>query len=610
VRRKRDKATLNSTDGRILLVVILATALGLLWCAGTALATDSTPAPAKPIVFNVGWQDDPDNLNPFIGYNISSYEIFHLNYDFLVGYDPSTLNPRPELAESWESSPDKTVWTFKLRHGVTWQDDEPFTARDVVFTFNYIMDKKLSAFLNYTYNIDSVTALDDYTVEVRCKKPKSNMLRLWVPIVPEHIWSKVDGKAAATSYRNKPPIIGTGPFQVVEVRKARFVRLRANKNYWAGAPKIDEIIFNMYENADTMAMDLKAGTIDVATGVPRAQFTALKSARGITGVAAVFKGNDYIDCNCYDSPDSLGNPVLKDWRFRNALAYAIDREKIVSLAYGGYATPGSSMIAAPLPYHWEPPADQKQVFDLEKAKRLLDAAGYKDTDSNGARNDPTTGKDIVLRLWTDAASESSGTSVRLIASWLDQIGIKTKVGIMDFGVLLDALYNYKGDTYAPDFDLIVWGIGQYVDPDPALSWLTTSQIEFWNDACWSNVEYDRLYREQAVETDSAKRKEIVFKMEEIFYREAAQLELAYPRVLQAYRSDKWEGWVPSPGKDGAVIYTTDNIDTYRLVAPKTTAAETTSSSSTWIVVLVVVLLIVGLAAWRLLRGRNRAIDND
>ncbi len=123
----------------------------------------------------------------------------------------------------------------------------------------------------------------------------------------------------------------------------------------------------MYQNADTMGMDLQAGTIDIATGLPRAQFAGLESEPGITAIAAVFKGNDYINCNCYDSPDSLGHPALKDWKFRNALAYAVDREKIVALAYGGYATPGTSMIAAPLPYHWEPPEDQKQTFDLEKA---------------------------------------------------------------------------------------------------------------------------------------------------------------------------------------------------------------------------------------------------
>jgi peptide/nickel transport system substrate-binding protein len=605
------KATLERTDRLLLLAVILGTVLTLFAVAGPALASDATSTPSEPLVFNVGWQDDPDNLNPFIGYNVSSYEIFHMNYDFLIGYDPATLDPRPELAESWKASPDNTVWTFKLRQGVKWQDGEPFTAADVVFTYNYIMDNKLSAFLNYTYNIDSVKAIDDYTVQMTCKKPKSNMLRLWVPIVPAHIWSKVPGKTAGTSYRNKPPIIGTGPFQVVEIKKGRYVKLEANKDYWGGAPKIDQVFFNMYQNADTMAMDLKSGTIDVATGVPRAQFTTLQSQPGITAIAATFKGNDYINCNCYDSPDSLGNPVLKDWHFRNALAYAVDRDKIVSLAYGGYATPGSSMIAAPLPYHWEPPADQKQVFDLEKAKHLLDAAGYKDTDGNGVRNDPGSGKDVTLRLWTDAASESGGRSVRLIAGWFNQIGLKTKVAMVDFGVLLDALYNYTGGTYAPDFDLMVWGISQYVDPDPALSWLTTSQIEGWNDACWSNAKYDTLYEKQAVATDPATRKGIVFKMEEIFYREAAQIELAYPRVLQAYRSDKWDGWVQSPADNGAVIYTTDNIDTYRMVAPKAAAAETTSSSSTWIVALVVIVLVVaGLVTWVVLRRRSRAVETD
>ncbi len=183
--------------------------------------------------------------------------------------------------------------------------------------------------------------------------------------------------------------------------------------------------------------------------------------------------------------------------------------------------------------------------------------------------------------------------------------------MVDFGVLLDALYNYDGDTYAPDFDLMVWGISQYVDPDPALSWLTTSQLEFWNDACWTNAEYDRLYEEQAVATDVDQRKEIVFAMQEIFYREAAQIELAYPRVLQAVRSDDWEGWVQSPADGGAIIYTTDNIDTYRLIGPKTAVVEEAGSSWTWLYIAIafaVVAIIV--VVWLLVRGRPKAIETE
>ena len=91
------------------------------------------------MVLHVGWTNDPDNLNPFIGAETSSYEIWRLNYDFLTGYSLD-LQPTPELATSWETSPDGKIWTFHLRDGVKWQDGEAFTADDVAFTYNYIVD--------------------------------------------------------------------------------------------------------------------------------------------------------------------------------------------------------------------------------------------------------------------------------------------------------------------------------------------------------------------------------------------------------------------------------------------------------------------------------------
>ena len=180
--------------------------------------------------------------------------LWHLNYDFLVGFDAKTLEPRPELATSWEVSPDGKTWTFKIRSGVKWQDGEPLTARDVAFTFNYIIDNKLLNLATYTGGITERQGGRRHDRQIiTTDEPKANMLRMVVPILPEHIWSKVSGKAATTTYQNTPPIVGYGPFQIVEWKKGKFVRLVANPNYWGGKPKIDEVIFELYTNPDTMA---------------------------------------------------------------------------------------------------------------------------------------------------------------------------------------------------------------------------------------------------------------------------------------------------------------------------------------------------------------------
>ena len=108
-----------------------------------------------------------------------------------------------------------------------WQDGVPFTAKDVAFTYNYIVDNQMGALSSLTTFIDKAVAVDDLTVEIRCSKPKANMITTWIPILPEHIWTKVSPKAAGASYQNKPPIIGTGPFQTVEVKKGDYVRMVA-----------------------------------------------------------------------------------------------------------------------------------------------------------------------------------------------------------------------------------------------------------------------------------------------------------------------------------------------------------------------------------------------
>ena len=147
----------------------------------------------------------------------------------------------------------------------------------------------------------------------------ANMLRMVVPILPDHICSKVSGKAATTSYQNKPPIVGDGPFQTVEWQKGKFVRLEANPGYWDGAPKVDEVIFQLYTNSDTMSQDLKLGTIDGAINVPAAQFKQVGSEPGLAANNATSWQFTEIGMNCYESPNSLGNPELLDPEFRKAV---------------------------------------------------------------------------------------------------------------------------------------------------------------------------------------------------------------------------------------------------------------------------------------------------
>jgi peptide/nickel transport system substrate-binding protein len=609
----------GARQGRRLCISLLLAAVVAFALAGVALASaSSTPSPLSggtgdKTSLHIGWVQEPDNLNPFIGIQGTDYLLWHLNYDFLVGFDAKTLEPKPELATKWEVSPDGKVWTFTIRSDATWHDGVPVTAKDVAFTFNYINENQLLNLSAYTDGITKAEAVDDTTVMIYTKAPKANILQMVVPILPEHIWNEVSGKAATTTYQNKPPIVGDGPFQIVEWQKGKFVRLEANPHYWGGAPKVDEVIFQLYTNPDTMSQDLKLGTIDGAINVPSAQFKQLGSEPGLAANNATSWQFIELGMNCYESPDSMGNPVLLDPEFRKAVNWAVDREKVVSVAMNGYATVGSTLIVPYSKYHWEPPADSLFTYDPAKANELLDAAGYKDVNGDGLR-ETKDGKKLSLRFYATADAPENQTAGKLIVGWLADVGIKLQFQVVDAGALIDAQYNYEGDTYAPDWDMFIWYWTQDVDPQFMLSIYTPAQIEGWNDCLWTDPEYTKLNAQQSQTIDEAARKPIVDQMQQIFYDAAPYAILAYPFQLEAYNTAAWQGWVHVPGdatgeQQGAVLYSYNNIDTYRFVEQKTATIENTATSSNTtliIVIVVVVLIVVGAALLLLRRARGRS----
>jgi len=569
----------------------------------------------------VGWTQRPDNLNPFLGQESTSYEIYHLNYDLLFGF-AQDLSPTPELAaelptsENGGFSADGKTVTVKLRKNVTWQDGQPFTASDVAFTYNYIIENDMGAFAALTTFVKDVQVIDDHTVQFNLTQPKANFLRMWVPILPEHIWSAIPAKLAGGTYASKPPIIGTGPFQVVSTKNSNAtVVMKANPDYWRGKPAVDEVVLQTYENPDNMAADLRAGGLEVAWGIPTAQFPQLEQDPNLTAIAYEYNGYEDLGFNCYTGKTSLGHPALKDWRFRQALNYAIDREAIVSTAHLGRAVPGTTIIPVDyypksLDWHWEPPAEVKYTFDLEKAKAALDAAGYKDTDGDGTRD--YQGKPIVLRLWARSAAPTSQRDGRLLTDWFQSIGLKIKYSVIDEGLLIEKMYNTNAaGEFAPDYDMFIWRNGGDVDPTYILSCFITEQINNWSDCAYSNPTYDALFEKQAMQIDQQQRRETIIEMQKILYRDSPNIALVYPFELEAYAKD-WTGWVRSPADKGGVIYNYNNVDSYIFAHPVTGEVAAEGGGNTGLVVGLVIaaVVVIGIVVWLLRRGRGRAIEES
>jgi peptide/nickel transport system substrate-binding protein len=608
--RGRHRVVTLTTTFIVLLCVLAVSAV-----AGVASAGSSgSPSPAaEKLTLRLGWSESPLNLNPFIGYS-NSYEIWLLNYDTLVAVGADGLPSKETgLAEDWTLSADQKEWTFKIREGVTWQDGEPLTARDVAWTLNTIIEEELSLAI-YLKDVEKAVAVDDTTLKVSCTAPKANMLltQVYIYILPEHIWGELSVDELSNTFRNPVPIVGSGPFQTVEFKKDEYVKLERNPTYWGTQPTIDEVIFQYYTNADTMVQDLKSGAIDGAQVIPATQFKQLQSEPGIEAIPYPLYNWEYIDINCYESPDSLGNPVLTDPRFRVAMAWAIDREKCASLAWSGLADPGYGIFPekgwpeAANPYY-QPDAASTIGFDLAKAEGLLDEAGYRDSDGDGVRED-TKGAPIKLRLWARDISPESQVQGKLIAGWLQDIGLDIDYSVVDEGALGDDIWNYKGDTYAPDYDLALWDFMGYIDPGDSAACFTTDQIENYNEMCWSNAEYDELTVAQYREMDTAARMELLKQAQGVMYAEQPMIVIDYPSVLQAVNVERWEGWQPYVG--GSVWNNFLDRQSYIELRPKAAqeaAADGGESSTTWYVVGIVVA-VVGAFIVVLLkrRGRGRA----
>jgi len=601
----------RSPMARLLLAVAVALCCGLVWGLTGALADSASPAPAAGPTLHIGWTSEPDNLNPFIGYQDQTYEIWALNYSYLFGAGDSnqpTLDLATELPTQANGgiSPDGKTWTIHLRSGVKWSDGQPLTAADVAFTFDYIVKNNMTNWTNYTAGIKDVTAVDPTTVRIVCSAPKANMEKANVPILPEHIWSHVSPTAAGTSYAVKYPLVGSGPFVTVAFKKGSYVEMVRNPYWYGKKPTIDKIYFEVYQDPDTMVSDLQTGALDAAWGIPEAQFKQLRSNPGFKSVAYVYYDFDYLEFNCYDKASSLGNPVLRDWKFRNALNWAIDRKQLCSVAYQGLATPGYTVIPPGTfvnpDYHWQPPADQLYTFDLAKAGQLLTAAGYP---LKGGVRLNKQGKPIVLRLEATTDSSPGQSEAKLIAGWLGQLGIKIKLSVIDSGQLTSEIYNAHGSTWKPDFDLAVWYWEGYYDPGLTLNCFKTDEIGSLNEPYWSNAQFDSLAVQQGQILDPAKRQAVIQQMQQIMYVQTPWIVMTHPQELEAYNTSRWTGWHQMFNGTGPAFCCEGYYASYLDLQPRTASAAHKSSSTTVLVVAGVIVAAVIVAAVLLVGGRRR-----
>jgi peptide/nickel transport system substrate-binding protein len=587
--------------------VLVALGMGAALGARPAAGESASPAAESDLgVVKIGWMGEIDNLNPFIGWTNNVYEIYANEYLLMAGrdWDTSDFDPTSGIVKSYEVSDDGLVWTFTMNEGITWHDEEPCTAEDAAFTYNFIIENEIAAYINFLAGVERAEVVDEFTYRVVCSKPVANMLSLWIPCLPEHIWGEMSAKEASLTFQNDPPCIGNGPYQVVEWKRERYLRMEANEDYFQGAPTNDEIMFVVYQNGDTMVQDFLAGNLDAIYLFPPAQFDQLKATEGVETIEYSYWNWDYVGFNCYEG-ESGGHPALRDKEFRAALEYAVDREKILANAYGGHGWVGYTFMPPETwqdpDYAWAPDESQARTYEPDMANQMLDDAGYPDSNGDGVRE--YEGKNIKLRLWADTQTPEAQRACKLIAGWWEAVGIDVAFSVQDDGVYFDSFWGYEGDTFHPDFDAFYWEWDGYFDPGQTLTCFTTEQIEGWNEFSWANDEYQRLDDLQESEMDPDKRAEYIHQMQEVMYEDCPCFTTVFPFKLQAYRTDKWDGWSRSLNGKGPAFLTASDPRAYWQLTPKA-AEEEESRLGMWVGIIVAIVVVLAIVVWLVARSRR------
>jgi peptide/nickel transport system substrate-binding protein len=334
----------------------------------------------------------------------------------------------------------------------------------------------------------------------------------------------------------------------------------------------------------------------------------LAEAPGSTVVAAQAVGFHELGFNCWKSAKSKGNPLLRDPVIRQAVHWAIDKQKIVATSMAGLAEPGSSLVSiAQGDWHWEVPEAGRYRYDPVRAKRMLEDAGYSDRDGDGVR-ETAAGDELSFRLVALDEYPEDQAAARMIVSWCRDVGIELRLEQKDAGVFGDELYDDA------DYDMFIWSWGGDIDPGFILSTFTTRQIGGWGDSQYSNPEYDRLFVRQAHAVDPAdpedttRRKAITDEMQKILYRDTPYVILWYNLNLQAFRTDKWRGYALAPVDGGAPFWNFMRA-TYIDLRPSGPRVVAEEDATAWVWALTAAAIVVSVVVVALVRRRTRAMED-
>jgi len=536
-----------------LIVCLIGTCIFGLALSGNALAK------SKKIRLNVGFGSEEvmDRISTTMWANNEMGAVYWpLVYDQLwVMGPPPNYDPIPWLATHWETE-DYQTWRFYIKKGVKFHDGKPLTAKDVAFTLWNLKKDPLWSFPSNAIDAKKdIKVIDKYTVEFKMahKWPGKYPPMDWMPILPEHIWKKAGRKIGKFIDKKS---IGSGPFKLKEFKSGQYVWMVKNKKYWGDKPHVDEVVFKGYGSDDAIKLAMKKGEIEFtgASGTTPVSAKSYKKDKNIKTAVSPGIALEWITFNLHKKT------AVRDKMFRKAFLHGIDRDRIYKIVYLGYAQPADSFIYTDDPEH-NPNLPQYE-YNPELAKKMLNDAGYVDTDGDGILNDPENGQNIVLDFMVPSEWSDEVKMVKVIKEQVKEIGIGIQERILDLNTYYEFVYQPTEDK----FDIAI----SSEEPGPNGSWMW----EFvrskagggigWNQSEYASPEMDKMILNYIQESDLEKRKGFAFKLQEIMAEDLPCAVLVRPDFIGPYRTDKFEGHVEAMGGVSNWI----NWWTYMKIKPK------------------------------------------
>ena len=554
-------------------MVTVCLALSITACNPQGYKTEAAKVPqmvdsvlSDPKSFNYALINEEPNVTAYL-------------YVGLITENALTSKLEPELAEKWELSPDQKKVVFTLREGLKWSDGAPLTADDVVFTFRDIyLNPKVPTDIQDVLRIGkqkllpTVRKIDDRRVEFTTPEPFAPFLRVTggLGILPKHVLAETIEKKGSdgnplflsTWGTNTDPkkIIANGQYTIDQYAATQRVIFKRNPNYWRKdaqgnqQPYIERIIWSVIENQNTELLQFRSGGLDIAEPIRAEDYPILKKEEKRGDFTAYIGGTrpitTFMAFNLNKGQRNgrpVVDPVKSKWfnnpKFRQAVAYAIDRERMNTNIFRGLGVLINSQILETSPYYLKPEEGLKAyTFDQERSKSLLTEAGFK-LNSRGQLAD-AEGNVIRFTLMTNAGNTFREAMVAQIKQDLSRLGIQVDINPINFGVIIDKLDNSQ------EWDSYLLAMGGSKEPNSGANvWLPDSRSHSFNQSAspgkaplegrvvadWE-AEIGRLYVAGAQELDEAKRKQIYGQIQKISQEYLPWIPLVNARVMAVVRN--------------------------------------------------------------------------